>query len=119
SPNIESQLKAMGISTQRIAGDNRYETSLAIASQVAQDFSQIVVTTGEDFSSALSISSFAGNKNIPIILVNKNYITENAKKFLSSNNIDKSYIIGNSYEISESVKNLFPNAVRIYGNDKY
>ena len=117
--NVENQLKAIGISTQRVAGDNRYETSLAIANQIDSSSSKIIVTTGDDFSSALSISSFAGNKNIPILLVNKNYITDNAKKYLSSNNIRQTYIVGNLNELSESVKELFPNVVRIQGANKY
>lgn len=119
STTIENQLINSGISTQRVAGDNRFETSLAIANQVNNSPTQLIVTTGNNFPSALSISSFAANQNIPIILVSPNHITENTKTYLSRNNIKQTYIVGNTNEVSESVKNLFPNSVRIYGSDEY
>ncbi len=112
------QLHNMGIHTNRLAGEDRYETSIVVARQFS-DISEVVIATGEDFADALSISSIAAYKNIPIILVPKNKISSGTQAFIKNNNITKTYVIGNSDIISDNVAQQFLNPERITGATKY
>ncbi len=53
SSTFENQIKAMNITTKRLGGADRYETSLKIAQQIGIQ-SEVVVTTGENFADSLS-----------------------------------------------------------------
>ncbi len=116
--SIESELKLMGITPTRIAGYDRYETSIKIAQRLGSP-SELIVTTGEDYSDALSMAPIAGAKQIPIILVPKGSLPDSVKNYIASLNVNKTYVIGDSSIIGESVSNQFPNAERIVGADKY
>lgn len=118
SQNVGSQLNSMAVKTTRLFGQDRYETSVAIANQIVGE-KELIVTTGEDFADALSISSIAGIKNIPIILVPKNNLPNSVKAFISNHPVDKTYIIGDSNIISDTVANEFSNVERITGTTKY
>jgi putative cell wall-binding protein/uncharacterized protein YlxW (UPF0749 family) len=118
STNVEQQLNSMGILTTRLAGSNRYETSVKIAEKLGSS-DKIVVTTGEDYSDALSVSPIAAKMGMPIILVSKNNMDSSTKAYLNGRIISKSYVIGDSSVISNNVAAKIPNFERILGNDKY
>lgn len=118
SPAVESKLKSMKIDTIRLAGKDRYETSVKIAEQLDAP-KQLAVTTGEDFSDALSIAPFAASKNMPIILVPKGYVPDCVTKYVLSVKIDKTYIVGGTDIISDAVSKSFSNPYRITGSDEY
>jgi putative cell wall-binding protein len=59
STSIETELHSMGITPTRIAGQDRYETSVKIAEQISSP-SELIVATGEDYSDALSIVHCSG-----------------------------------------------------------
>jgi putative cell wall-binding protein len=118
SDQLQDELHNIGIHTSRLAGEDRYETSIAVAKQFS-DISEVVIATGEDFADALSISSIAANKNIPIILVPKNNINSITQAFIKNNKITKTYVIGNSVIISDNVAQQFSNPERITGATKY
>jgi putative cell wall-binding protein len=70
SLSVEQEISSMGIEVTRIAGNDRYETSLKVAKTIGE-FNQAVVATGENFPDALSIAPIAAMKGIPIILTPK------------------------------------------------
>lgn len=108
----------MGIEPTQWAGEDRYVTSIVAASQFP-NVSEIVITTGEDFADALSVSSIAAYKNMPIILVPKDNIGYDTQAFIKQFNITKTYVIGDVDIISENVTKQFPNPERITGVTKY
>lgn len=118
SVDILSELQKLGIASSRLAGNDRYETALVVASQFS-DTSQIAVTTGEDFADSLSIASVAASKSMPIILVAKDSIADDALALIKQHKLSKTYIIGNTDQISENVAQQFPNVERIIGATKY
>ncbi|MFD3156892.1 cell wall-binding repeat-containing protein [Haloimpatiens sp. FM7330] len=61
SSEIEEKLKSLGINCIRLAGKNRYETSVRIAEQIGTS-NGIVVASGENFPDALSIAPIAAKK---------------------------------------------------------
>ncbi len=67
--NVEAQLLALGAQVSRLAGANRFETSVAIARAGWERSSEVFVATGWGFADALSAGAAAGELGIPVILV--------------------------------------------------
>ncbi|SHH23899.1 cell wall-binding repeat-containing protein [Desulfosporosinus lacus] len=116
--SIETKLQGMGIVTIRIAGYDRYDTAIKIAQQLNMP-SELIVTTGEDYPDALSIAPIAALKQIPIILVPKDNIPDVVKNYIATLNVSKTYVIGDSNIINDSVFNQLINPERIVGANKY
>ena len=75
SAGVESSLKGMGITTNRVAGVDRFETSakaLSLMRAAGSKSETVVVTTGMRPNEALLINSWARKTKSPIILVGKN-----------------------------------------------
>lgn len=92
SPAVQDKLNSMGITTTRIFGKDRYETSIKIAEQL-DNVNEIAIVTGENFPNALSISPIAVKKNMAIILVNYNKIPDVVTSFINSHKISKAHVI--------------------------
>lgn len=119
SANVENQLNSMHIQTVRIYGEDRYDTSVKIAKQLDTP-TQLVVCTGNNFSDALSMAPIAAIKQLPIVLVPKNFLPDSTREYISSlNGVIKTYVIGDSSIISDSIVDQLPNAERITGSNKY
>lgn len=117
SSGVESQLSSMGFSTVRIAGQDRYETSLKVAKEVGIG-QGVFVTNGLTFADALSIGPIAAALKMPILLVPPQDLTPVQKDFLSQNKIPASFVV-NGRELADNVVNQFPNLEIIYGSDQY
>lgn len=119
--NVEKQLDEENINFERISGNSRYETSLKLAERLDKEksISKIVVVNGEKgLADAVSIGAIAAQENMPIILSEPNSGTEVADNFIDSKNIEKSYVVGGTYSISNSIENNLPNTTRIAGNSR-
>ncbi|MCC0706184.1 cell wall-binding repeat-containing protein [Clostridioides sp. ES-S-0190-01] len=119
--NVEKQLDEENINFERISGNCRYETSLKLAERLDKEksISKIVVVNGEKgLADAVSIGAIAAQENMPIILSEPNSGTEVADNFIDSKNIEKSYVVGGTYSISNSIENNLPNTTRIAGNSR-
>lgn len=115
---LQADLQTMGIESSRLAGQDRYETAIAVAKELG-NASDVVIATGEDFADALSISAIAAYKNMPIILVPSKRIPSAIQNFLVANDITRTYVVGGSEIISDAVALQFPNTERITGVTKY
>ncbi|MFL0268870.1 cell wall-binding repeat-containing protein [Candidatus Clostridium radicumherbarum] len=114
----ENEIRKMNINTIRIAGSNRYETSIQVA-KFMDNPKEAFVTTGDDFPDSLSVASIAAKRGDPIILTKKDSISSDFMNYLVNNNITKSYVIGGPTLISDNVYNQLPNCTRIYGKNRY
>lgn len=121
TPEVEKQLKSMGLNVKRIAGEDRMRTSFAIAKELenvlsaeGKEISQVFVAGGYNGEAdALSISSNAGKLEQPILLVEKNHVADDVKSWIydytnkyNENGVkpDKEItVIGGSYAISSNV----------------
>ncbi|WP_291300332.1 cell wall-binding repeat-containing protein [Desulfosporosinus sp. BICA1-9] len=116
--SIDAELQSMEIIVTRIAGQDRYDTAIKVAQQLPSP-TEIFVTTGEDFPDALSLAPIAALKQVPIILVPKDYLPDSVKAYLSANEIIKTFVVGNSDIIEDSIINQFPGSERIIGVNRY
>jgi hypothetical protein len=61
STAVENSIKAMGYTTKRLGGADRYATSVAIAKAISPSPAVFLVATGRDFPDALSAGAAAGS----------------------------------------------------------
>lgn len=127
SDNIIKTLNSNGlINIHRIAGLDRFDTSIRVASEIDKltgGYSSIAVVSGMSFPDALSIAPIAASKTMPIILTDKDYLPNDSYTYLKGKNIDTSYIVGASGVISDNVKNYIAkfsnNVERLAGINRF
>jgi N-acetylmuramoyl-L-alanine amidase len=69
TPAIETELESLSFNWERIGGGNRYETSVLLAERLSSD--SLLIANGDNFPDALSAASYAGIRQIPIVLTSK------------------------------------------------
>lgn len=120
--NIQNNLKVKP-EVKRIYGKDRFETSVNIAKEVGIKDKAIFVN-GYNYPDALSVSSVAATKGMPILLTEGNKLPDSAVAYINENKAKNFYIIGLDGAISKSVevsldKVLSKNAVRLGGNNRF
>lgn len=110
----------------RIAGEDRYDTSYKIAAALKEStYSTIVISSGEQYADALSISSFAANQGWPILLSPPAGLSPELKEFLQEKRPDKIYITGGTEAIADhslsEIHRLLPqvHVERLTGLSRY
>lgn len=103
SKNVETDISGI-LSTQRVGGADRFETSVLLSDKLGIKKS-VIITTGENFPDALSASSFAQKEGAPILLSSKDTLPVSVGRFLEKNyrDIENVYIIGGKNSISDEV----------------
>lgn len=105
APELEEKLNKLGVkAVERIAGEDRYETSLAIAKKLdatQNTTNKAFVVGGAGEADAMSISAKAAELNAPIIVTNKEKLTDEAAKFLTGKELE---IIGGVNSVTESLE---------------
>ena len=130
SKTTANQIKStVNASQTRLNGSNRYETSLLIAKEIDKnhDVEKVYITNANGGEvDALTIAAKAGQDKQPIILTDKNSITDNTYKWLKSEDLQNAYFIGGPQMISTNVINkvngITKDSVtnnRVYGADRH
>lgn len=115
SNNIEKTLKSMNITTKRLFGKDRFETSVNVAKEL-NDSKDVFVVSGDTFEDALSVAPIAAQLQNPIILVSKNTIPSSVKSYLNDKVVS---LVGGTDVLSNNVSSAL-NPAKAYGQaDKY
>lgn len=99
-------------SLERIGGENRYETSIKIASTAYPNSKLGVYATGENFPDALIAANYAGKKQAPVLLVKKDVLPKEVKEYTEKSKIEKAVVIGGEKAVSKNVFNLIKNSIK-------
>ena len=67
---VEAQVQALGLTTDRVAGPDRYATSRALIERYALPGSTLFIATGRNYPDALAAAAAAGAIDAPVLLVN-------------------------------------------------
>ena len=105
SSKVEKDLKAMKLNIDRVKGNTREETALAIAKRLdgIKDVSEIAVVNGTTgLADAVSIAAAAAEKGMPIILANPKNGLSVSEKFIKDESIKSSFIIGGKTVLPEN-----------------
>jgi putative cell wall-binding protein len=117
---VDKQLAIAGITPVRLAGQDRFETSMLVAKEVGVT-KGIFVTGGADFRDALAAAPIAAAKSMPVLLVPPDDLTEAQKEFLDKSKIPATYVVNdlNWRTVSEQVIDQLPEPEIISGGTAY
>lgn len=99
-----NQLPLNGFTGERIAGNDRYQTALAIARRSFENNKNAILANSKVFADSLSAVSVAKNYKAPIILTDNENLTQSIKSYLE--NMNSVTIIGGEKSVSS---NIFSN----------
>lgn len=121
STNVEDAVNALGYKTVRLAGADRFATSLAIAKEISSQPGLILAATGMNFPDALAAGAAAGtwtNSGTPgvVVLTNDGVLPAATKAYLDSN--PKATLAGIGKQGVAALSG-YPNAVPIAGSSRY
>lgn len=125
--DIETALRNQGYKNiQRLGGQDRYETDLMIVNVLAaKPGTPVVISSGENYPDALSISGFAAYNGWPILLVPQGSLPTATAGFIKAIQPSKVYITGGpgvvSLKTQAEIEELVPAADirRLAGLDRY
>lgn len=86
----------------RIAGKDRYETSINVGKYFNTGYNKIIVASGENFADALSSAALASKLKAQLIVTNDNNI-DSLKKYISGNNFKNVILIGGNKVMSNNI----------------
>lgn len=118
STNVLYELRVMGLEVTRIAGQNRYDTSLAVAEEVGLS-NGVFVLSGSRFQDALAVSAIAASQGMPLLLVPEGDLTVKQQSVLAKNKVSKGIFVGAEADFSQKVIDYFLEYENIRGDDPY
>lgn len=125
---VESQVRSLlgsGCAIHRIAGETRYETSLAVAKANPAHSDTVVVATGLNYADALSISPYAFASGSPVILCDSsNGLIDEAVNSIRGGGYSKAVIVGGYSAVPKGVERQLTLAgvdsvTRLSGTTRY
>lgn len=108
-----------GITVERIAGKNRYETSALISRRVYSEAEKILVASGEDFPDALSAGVYANEQNMPILLSPRNGDLSQMDGELERLGAKSAVIVGGTAAVGQLRSRVIQSAQRVEGKNRY
>ena len=106
SQGVADELESMGIYAIRMSGPDRYYTALNIVKQFSNTLKgDIMIATGNDFPDALAGGVLAAKKQIPILLVDTNSVSDPVRNFIRLYDNINMYILGGTGAVSDNVVN--------------
>ncbi|SHJ87719.1 hypothetical protein SAMN02745248_01201 [Hathewaya proteolytica DSM 3090] len=118
SKDVEKTIVNMGITTKRIFGKDRYETSLKIAEELGE-VDGIVLTTGKEFVPGISFASYAANNNMAILFVDNDNMSKNMVAYIKSQNLAEVYYAGNEQAIGKKIRSTISSGKSFYNENIY
>lgn len=106
SDQVAKEIKSIAPNQERIAGKDRYDTSVQVAKLKMADTDKAFIASGKNFADALVVGAIAGANNQSVILVSDKGANQSAKDYIKSN-IKKINVIGGEDTVPTStVMNL-------------
>ncbi|MBU3190325.1 cell wall-binding repeat-containing protein [Clostridium bowmanii] len=116
SKTVADQLAGQGLTITRVQGDDRYETSLAVAKEAFGTApADVVIANGLAYADALSVSSIAASKGMPILLVDHSKLSKEQATYIAGKSV---YAVGGEGVLNADVVSA-TKAVRLGGADRY
>ncbi|TKD70719.1 cell wall-binding repeat-containing protein [Pseudalkalibacillus hwajinpoensis] len=114
--SVKGDIERMGISVERIGGEDRFETSIKIAKRIGSS-ETAVIATGLDFADALAIAPYAAEKQFPILLTRPERLNESVEEYVDD--FTDTIVVGGVNAISTKVEEKLPSPLRLAGETRY
>lgn len=120
SDKVQTQIKNLGVTVERISGKTRYETAVNIAEEVGME-DALYVATGANFADSLSVSPAAALYADPILLVPATgAVPTVVADYIEDNQPELPLIIGGEGAVGPAVEDLFEvEPIRFAGATRY
>lgn len=103
SAAVEKELQGMGIKVTRLAGDDRYDTALAIVKFFEKDkYTKVALATGLNYPDALAGAALAAKKGAPLLLVGRDSIKKTVFDYIDDHT--EAYIFGGEGVIANTLQ---------------
>lgn len=95
STGIENQLRAAGVGVERLYGDNRFLTNLAVnEAYFSPSATRALLATGHDFPDALAATALAGQAGAPLLLSERSCVPPAALAFVAQGATTRVTLVG-------------------------
>ena len=115
SAGIETQLKGLGLSVERIGGSTRYETNYLINSRFFPTIERIYVASGQDYPDALTGALLASTFNTTVALTKREALDPSASRFINERNVSEAILFGGTLTlndaVSDSIEGIIKNSI--------
>ena len=101
---IEDNIKDLNIEFERLAGEDRYETSSKIAKYAYSRSDKVILASGENSIDALAAGVLTKMEKAPMLLVQKRRIPKSISNRIEESKAKKFLLIGGEKTISDRVK---------------
>lgn len=113
--------------TERLQGDDRFETAANVSKSGWQNGSDyVVIVNGETFPDALCSVPLAKSYNAPLLLTSKNNLSSTTKTELERLNAKHVIVVGGEGVVSKNIEDsilnslkIKPDLKRIWGKDRF
>ena len=108
---LSERITALFAGAERIAGDNRYATRVAVNEKFADILTgdMLCVATGSDFPDALTGGVYAALKKAPMLLVSET-LTKQQTDYLKFKNTKQIVVFGGTGAVSDKTVEIISNA---------
>ena len=107
-PMLEASIK-------RLSGHQAYETSSKIAVEAFESCEWAIVARDDDFADAMSATGLAGVYDAPIVLTNRNELSDDTATTLKQLGVKNVYIIGGSGAVTKNMEEQLRTRAEITG----
>ncbi len=108
SAAVENQVKALGMTTERVAGADRYVTAVALADLAIDRYGfaagHLDVATGQAFPDALTGGAHAGQGKAPLLLTLRQSMPPAVCSFIQRRGVGAGHVLGGSSAVDSGVK---------------
>lgn len=118
---VEAAVAGLGTQTERIRGENRYETAFAVAQRAAElgaDTSTVLVASGRGFADALAATPLAAAFRHPILLSPGESGAARLSDQVSALGAARTWVVGGARALPEPAVASLPARERLAGPDR-
>ena len=121
STAIEQQLEAVGVASTRLAGQTRYETAALVARAMDHRPWAAFVASGNDHNliDALAAGGIGARNAWPVLLTERDQLPGQTESALTELGVSRTYVVGGTIPISDTVVGQVPDGRRIAGSTLY
>lgn len=125
SANVAARLASLGMSITRYHGPNRHETAMAVAESYGSKFNSVYISSGDNFSDAISAGATAASQGAPLVLTDGKGSGVDTKlaEMLTRKGVTNAYLVGGRASIPDSVLNFyrqrFASTTRVAGANRF
>ncbi len=119
STGIEAQVKKFA-NVKRLAGNDRYETSVALNAGSFTTAQSAYLATGTSFPDALAGAALAGSKSSPLFVVPKSCVPQQALQNIGTLGVERVSLLGGTGVLTAAVQSLKQclTAITVVGGDR-